>query len=1093
MAPFFRSLYSPRPRQSGFALLIVLSLLSLLVLLLVSMASLTRVETNISVASQSDAQARQNALTALNLAIGQLQRAAGPDQRITATAANTLSNTYPITNAEYRENPYWTGVWRTDGGAPGTFNAKFEQWLVNPANDAAAPRDLTDPAEAAGNKLALTATSNGPTGTDGVINLVGVGTGAGLAGSIVAAPPQGELGYNVPAANRAQFIDLKLDYLKAAGLPGFASTDYRTFGRIAWWTSDDGVKASLSGITHVDDITYDLGSGEDYRSTTAGGQERRERLTSLSVQGSRVDLALRNFIAPTDPVISALNVGVYGAMGAPASMPYISRIDNIRQFTGAVRAVGTSNSFGINFGAGGDDPSLNRSDYARLDERLRERFHDVAPVTFSVLSDTINGGLKKDFDAYASGSASLPANVQGISKYRYIRVAEQGTGTGQDILRSVIRTSDLVAPPSPIPANEPVACLGPLISECNLTINLVQDGAGGVNVSIGGGVQLWNPYNAILQNPNAVGDKWVLRVYMSDSTGSFPDINLSDNLQTSAQAMNLGRTLSAAAAFYDFALVAPAAVPDIQPGMARTWTLVPLGPLSALNSSGSPLAGFAPTAALGGQITVGTANDWKMQFSLVRSLGAPATDPEYHSISNISVSKISPSVTSGGLRYHVRLRAADEYGAGSTWLDDYDPRGPVVVASAGNAVDVNGGADPASYYSTGGAFDAVGMIVETGSASAVPLIIFDVPRQHITSVGYLAQMPYTAPNATSNVGVSRLGSAGTSLNDVFDSYYFSSVPGNGGGGWDPKNTTALPNTSLIVASRDASTALVDLQGAGAGLTHTDTAKYFLERDTLNVNSVSETAWRSLLGGCLPGLTRVWIDSATAGSTAEARLAGTWNYVNNTGTVTTANVANAFFRMPMTAAALEADYATIKADLASANANIRRLASYRLGIRELSNAQVDALARGVVSRIMARNQPFGSVRDFIDSNILQAAIDATTINSPGVTALDRFAPAFLTQADILQAIGHRLVARSDTFTIRAYGESTNPALDPTDANFVKGRAWVEAVVQRMPMKHSSYPIGAVNADDMTDTGATSGTHLGRQFRVISLRWLTPNDL
>ena len=70
----------------GFALLITITLLAFLVLLLVSLASLTRVETQVAANSQSLAQARQNALFALNIAMGQLQRYAGADQRITAPA-----------------------------------------------------------------------------------------------------------------------------------------------------------------------------------------------------------------------------------------------------------------------------------------------------------------------------------------------------------------------------------------------------------------------------------------------------------------------------------------------------------------------------------------------------------------------------------------------------------------------------------------------------------------------------------------------------------------------------------------------------------------------------------------------------------------------------------------------------------------------------------------------------------------------------------------------------------------------------------------------------------------------------------------------
>ena len=66
------SILRSSPRR-GFALLITITLLSFLVLLLVSLASLTRVETQVANNNQSLAQARQNALFALNVALGQLQ------------------------------------------------------------------------------------------------------------------------------------------------------------------------------------------------------------------------------------------------------------------------------------------------------------------------------------------------------------------------------------------------------------------------------------------------------------------------------------------------------------------------------------------------------------------------------------------------------------------------------------------------------------------------------------------------------------------------------------------------------------------------------------------------------------------------------------------------------------------------------------------------------------------------------------------------------------------------------------------------------------------------------------------------------------
>ena len=80
------SLTSARRGTRGFALIVTIVLVAFLVLILVGLATFTRVETQVAANSQSLAQARQNALMALNIAIGQLQEHTGPDQRVTATA-----------------------------------------------------------------------------------------------------------------------------------------------------------------------------------------------------------------------------------------------------------------------------------------------------------------------------------------------------------------------------------------------------------------------------------------------------------------------------------------------------------------------------------------------------------------------------------------------------------------------------------------------------------------------------------------------------------------------------------------------------------------------------------------------------------------------------------------------------------------------------------------------------------------------------------------------------------------------------------------------------------------------------------------------
>jgi hypothetical protein len=111
-----------RPRQqAGFALIITILLMAFLVLLMVSMASLTQVETQIAFNSQTADKARQNALLALNIALGHLQKTAGPDQRITARADILDTTTTALTNSNVKQ-PLWTGVWKSHDDNNPTWN-----------------------------------------------------------------------------------------------------------------------------------------------------------------------------------------------------------------------------------------------------------------------------------------------------------------------------------------------------------------------------------------------------------------------------------------------------------------------------------------------------------------------------------------------------------------------------------------------------------------------------------------------------------------------------------------------------------------------------------------------------------------------------------------------------------------------------------------------------------------------------------------------------------------------------------------------------------------------------------------------------------
>jgi len=123
-----------RPRStlrqtSAFALVLVVSLLALLVLLAYALSALSRVDSQIAGTAVHQVQARQNALLGLQIALGELQRHAGPDERITGMAGITGS----AGTAPGASNParHWCGVWNETGG--------HLAWLSSGANGAIIP------------------------------------------------------------------------------------------------------------------------------------------------------------------------------------------------------------------------------------------------------------------------------------------------------------------------------------------------------------------------------------------------------------------------------------------------------------------------------------------------------------------------------------------------------------------------------------------------------------------------------------------------------------------------------------------------------------------------------------------------------------------------------------------------------------------------------------------------------------------------------------------------------------------------------------------------------------------------------------------
>ena len=193
-----------------------------------------------------------------------------------------------------------------------------------------------------------------------------------------------------------------------------------------------------------------------------------------------------------------------------------------------------------------------------------------------------------------------------------------------------------------------------------------------------------------------------------------------------------------------------------------------------------------------------------------------------------------------------------------------------------------------------------------------------------------------------------------------------------------------------------------------------------------------------------------------------------------------------------------------------------------GYRELVPDEVGRLAQAIVNEVKLRG-PFLSLADFVNRRLaedetgrmgtLQAAIEKAGLNSglvssyplDNATVLPNYkhpdniadatrmeqtlkptskawgAPAYLTQADLLQVLGPALSARSDTFVIRAYGDAVD------GGGKIEARAWCEAVVQRNP-KPLLPDVSGLNS---SRTGQPND--FGREFTITSFRWLSPDDV
>jgi hypothetical protein len=383
----------PSSGTRGFALLITIVLLAFLVLLLVSLASLTRVETQVAANSQQLSQARQNALMALNIALGELQRTTGPDQRATARAdlgegapafRYNASDKLPLV-APRDGTRYWTSAWgqQDDPANPGwQQNAVLLNWLVSgnerttftadttattSYHDGGTSGLITTPpatAPAFGPDSAVTVTGSlqtlTATQTAGEVKIAGrdaaLLVGPATVGKDAAGNP------NTAAFVLAPLVDIEADN---STIPGLGSGGTTKIGRYAYWVGDEGVKARAN---LVDPWATPTNAAEAQAAFSTAQRFAIERMATAPV--------------PTADVWDTLY---------PKNEEQLKRVLNIGQLPLASPVPATAT------------------------EATAARYHDLTTHSFSVLADQRSGGLKRELDReLVNPSASSPADTDSL-------------------------------------------------------------------------------------------------------------------------------------------------------------------------------------------------------------------------------------------------------------------------------------------------------------------------------------------------------------------------------------------------------------------------------------------------------------------------------------------------------------------------------------------------------------------------------------------------------------------------------------------------------------------------------------------------------
>ena len=991
--------------QGGFALLIALTLMAFVLVLLVTITLLVNVETASSQTTLNQLRAKESARLALMMALGDLQRYAGPDQRVTARAE-------VLGSGLASSNPFWTGVWET------STTTATPHWMVS-WQDQDSSANL--------NSLEM-------------MQLIGSDNQDFSASQYVQAPI-----INIDSSSNTSGVE------------------------IAWWISDEGVKASAGLIDSSDNL--DDAFLTSYATNGLSAEQQKQALKQITARKYRIENILGQDISFSP-----------------------GEVEDITDSSVAAKIETTNEEL---------QRSVMFNQLALLDgistTKLKENYHDLTFLSQGILSNTKSGGLKRDLSDQTFDEDIIGLKINNATReFLWNSLPDSNA----DIPLTGIATTVADA----LSDGDSVNTTPPIITEFALYFAISAEGSSTSEQSTARAflrfeAEVWSPYGFRHQFAGASS---------TDSPEIFvkieglPDLELSFyDKDTDTYTSNTTLSFNQISPEFELDLTNTHKSGEIRKTAGNwpinassskdsfyytndwDWTVIDPSYNEDHRKKSFPDGDSINYKSADSTITLILKNESGEILQKIENIPYGAIEADFgfyvDSATNLGVTD-APIVF-----YYRMLDDRDEL---ESWLTEVDPRSIYLDVSKPEVFDlldindVNGDNQGDADIPVSEKFSYSDFFYGNQNNSFFRL--FDVPSTIPYSLGILQHLQIVGerPFAIGNQW-------GGSLNGVFDNYFISGIPQDAAATfWNPQLDSAehpLPNPHLSVYAPD-SVSMSDIIG-------NESSKHLLVNGSFNINSTSSKAWYSLLS---------------------ANFIYDWDYTVNKGTSseensTRMNLENAFFRLPFSGHYRSEAYSTwpfpfedyedeltigddypalsdIESELVFRNSSGYNTTqdwrpSLSLGLREISSSNLEILAEKIVEKLSSYGTAFPSLEDFINSGLLDDAIAETSINTivsdqAYVDADDDAriplnAPTYLSQADIITAIAPRASARSDTFKILAKAKIKNPTTGDLDTE-----ATCIALVQRFPEQAANNTSGIMS----------NAEAFGRKFVILEIQWL-----